>query len=290
MTNLRGGEVNKKLRLAVPSLTSPVGRGRKAPQIPGAANRGFRFQGWCSMAKDSSGNRLPWLKVWVRDLMSEPALQGLSWDQRGRYLWALFCSWDSDHPGEAEDDKWGGWMGHNGDWPEARWAYRPLFTALSGGDGEPELWRQKRLMAEFDDAKTDADKRRMASMKANAVRWDSERTPTGIPNSISSSSSNRKKKTTPTPLATGVAEMVISSSDEKTWTDLFDWFWSEYPRKIAKPAARKAWAGVRPQNQSSIDAISEGLTRWEGVWAGKTKDFIPYPATFLNQRRWEDTP
>lgn len=101
-----------------------------------------------------------------------------------------------------------------------------------------------------------------------------------------------------TDLATDVAEMESEPSlngksdpEDLTWGQIFEtWFWDAYPRKVGKPAAKKAWNGVRPQNQDTVEAMAEGLGLWERFWKKKDKEFVPHPATWLNQRRWEDTP
>ena len=68
---------------------------------------------------------------------------------------------------------------------------------------------------------------------------------------------------------------------------MFDEFWSLYPRKIAKATARKAWAKLSAEQQlmaaKAIDAHCQ-------YWSAKETEleFIPYPATWLNNERWED--
>lgn len=70
--------------------------------------------------------------------------------------------------------------------------------------------------------------------------------------------------------------------------DRFAEFWQAYPRKVAKPAAEKAWRKVAGE----ADAILAGLRRQAGCeqWAKDGGQFIPHPATWLNGRRWEDAP
>jgi hypothetical protein len=68
---------------------------------------------------------------------------------------------------------------------------------------------------------------------------------------------------------------------------MFDEFWSLYPRKIAKAVARKAWQRLSAEQQlmaaKAIDAHCQ-------YWSAKETEleFIPHPATWLNQERWED--
>lgn len=69
----------------------------------------------------------------------------------------------------------------------------------------------------------------------------------------------------------------------------FNVFWPIYPRKVAKPAALKAWKAQKIHTQDELDRVVAGLKKHiEVVWPGKEKDFIPHPATWINQRRWED--
>ena len=61
----------------------------------------------------------------------------------------------------------------------------------------------------------------------------------------------------------------------------FNLFWSAYPRKAGKPAALRAF---RPVSTHLDDILKDLKVRFKQT----DKQFIPYPATYLNQRRWED--
>ena len=79
--------------------------------------------------------------------------------------------------------------------------------------------------------------------------------------------------------------------ESKPTTDSdFDRWYSEYPHKVDKPAARRAFA--RARKHSGISPLVQGLARWVAHWtaAGTPKDKIPYPATWLNGERWNDDP
>jgi hypothetical protein len=69
----------------------------------------------------------------------------------------------------------------------------------------------------------------------------------------------------------------------------FETFWSSYPRKKAKAAARKAWDKLAPDaaTAAAILAAVEQHKRSE-QWVRDGGQFIPHPATWLNGRRWED--
>lgn len=72
--------------------------------------------------------------------------------------------------------------------------------------------------------------------------------------------------------------------------DQFGDFWQAYPRKVNKPGALKAWQNKKLNE--SIDIILAGLERWKGSrqWIKDNGQYIPHPATWLNQERWNDDP
>lgn len=80
-----------------------------------------------------------------------------------------------------------------------------------------------------------------------------------------------------------------SEGETETETEterLFSEFWSEYPRKVGKPDAKKKFSTLVKE----FDLIMDGLRRYKKTydWQKENGQYIPYPATFLNQRRWED--
>lgn len=71
--------------------------------------------------------------------------------------------------------------------------------------------------------------------------------------------------------------------------DPFEIFWKAYPRKTGKEAARKIWIRLRPSKlllDKMIYAIKE--QRASDQWQKDGGQFIPHPATWLNQGRWQD--
>jgi len=71
--------------------------------------------------------------------------------------------------------------------------------------------------------------------------------------------------------------------------DEFEEWWKRYPRKIAKGDARKAWRQtekIRPPLSQLLKALS--VARVSDQWLKDSGQFIPYPATYLRQERWDD--
>jgi hypothetical protein len=70
----------------------------------------------------------------------------------------------------------------------------------------------------------------------------------------------------------------------------FDKFWAIYPKRKSKEDAFKAWNKLNPDEQlqqTIIDAVVLAKTQ-DFDWAKDGGKFIPYPATYLNGKRWQD--
>ncbi len=77
----------------------------------------------------------------------------------------------------------------------------------------------------------------------------------------------------------------------------FDEFWTAYPKKQAKGAAKAAWAkAVKLHDQNGQPPL---LTRClvalasqthSNDWTKEAGKYVPLPATWLNQERWTDEP
>lgn len=67
----------------------------------------------------------------------------------------------------------------------------------------------------------------------------------------------------------------------------FDMFWHDYPRKVARKVAKKAWDTLNPGYDLALTIIEavQNHKKKNKQWAD---GFIPLPATFLNQERWND--
>ncbi|HXF65637.1 MAG TPA: hypothetical protein VNK67_02920 [Burkholderiales bacterium] len=66
-------------------------------------------------------------------------------------------------------------------------------------------------------------------------------------------------------------------------------WWMAYPRKEAKAKAIKAWCKLRV-NDELLDAMLSAVEnkRRTEAWTKNGGAYIPHPATWLNDRRWED--
>jgi hypothetical protein len=67
--------------------------------------------------------------------------------------------------------------------------------------------------------------------------------------------------------------------------DGFDEFWNFYPKKVGKDKAKTEWNKKKPK----IDDVLKALN-WQKESEQWDKGFIPNPATYLSQGRWQDEP
>lgn len=65
----------------------------------------------------------------------------------------------------------------------------------------------------------------------------------------------------------------------------FEEWWSRYPRKIGKGAARRAYSSAR--RKASADELSDGLARYR---FSDDRRYVPHASTWLNGERWSDEP
>ncbi len=127
------------------------------------------------------------------------------------------------------------------------------------------------------------DKQRKAKASADA-RWsNTERNANAMRTHTEGNADGMHRAPVPSPQSPDT-----KPNTPKPPPDGFDDFWSAYPKKVGKPAAIKAFRSAKinghmPQVLADIEekAASE-------LWTKAGGQFIPNPATYLNQRRWED--
>lgn len=83
-----------------------------------------------------------------------------------------------------------------------------------------------------------------------------------------------------------------SSSKENTYGEYspeFEAFWKAYPKRKSKGDAWKAWKRINP-DATTRDLIFAGIRRAEASadWRKSNGQFVPYPASWLNSRGWQD--
>lgn len=78
------------------------------------------------------------------------------------------------------------------------------------------------------------------------------------------------------------------SSNKNRHESSFEIFWSEYPRKIAKGQARKAFEKVMSRDDApTIEILVSAIEQYRATISDPR--YIAYPATWLNGERWLDS-
>ena len=71
----------------------------------------------------------------------------------------------------------------------------------------------------------------------------------------------------------------------------FEHFWTEYPkdRRVDKQIAFQEWKKISPDD-ALVATIIESVKAWKKCEQWQEPKFIPHPAKWLKNRRWESTP
>ena len=81
-----------------------------------------------------------------------------------------------------------------------------------------------------------------------------------------------------------------NSTRAKVVNELFQQFYDSYPRKLKPDNAKKAWTkAIRTADPELIIAKAKEYAESPMVKTTE-KQFIPYPATWLNSGSWNDDP
>lgn len=79
-----------------------------------------------------------------------------------------------------------------------------------------------------------------------------------------------------------------SKMDLNAITELFDRFWSIYPKKVARKVAFQSFRRALQSGASIEDILSSLDVYINKVWNKTKMEFIPHASTWLNQERWND--
>ena len=110
--------------------------------------------------------------------------------------------------------------------------------------------------------------------------------PLGLPLGLPQTPLGVCPPSTPSPTPTPTPKRQTPSSADADAA--FETFWSAYPRKVGKAAARKAWNSATKKN--SAENITAGLRAQLPLLLASEEQFQPHAATWLNAGRWQDEP
>jgi hypothetical protein len=80
-----------------------------------------------------------------------------------------------------------------------------------------------------------------------------------------------------------------AEEEVQTPEELFDTFWTVYPKKKAKADAQRAFKKLAPDAALVRRIVEAVACQSRSVdWTKNGGQFVPYPATYLNDQRWLD--
>ena len=90
------------------------------------------------------------------------------------------------------------------------------------------------------------------------------------------------------PLTTSKESRESRELEEEEKSAPFDLFWKAYPRKVGKDYAKTCWK--KKKGKPAIEVIVAAVEKWKADqrWKDDGGRYIPNPATWINQGRWED--
>jgi hypothetical protein len=243
-------------------------------------------------------NKPPAFLFYGKDWLSSDDVQLMTLAQRGLYIGLIARAWDNDRIGYLSSDPAVLWRLGGADNREQFEELAPLVLKQFKTTRNGKFIYHPRLVAERKKQQKFHEKQAASGRKGALARKNKELR-VSDPSATLEPKTNRnqalplhfapalpKDKERPTPVGSSAARVCNKSYGSLSVADGFERFYLAYPRKKGRAEAQRAWRKVKPE---AVDAIIARLEVFKlGEWKGKDPQYIPYPATWLNGRRWED--
>lgn len=214
----------------------------------------------------------PFIQFYVGDYLRKT--RGLTTEQHGAYLLLLMTAWNAGGRLPNDPRKLARFAGCT----PSRWTkIGPDVLAFFDVEGDEIV--NSRLVLELEKASEKSIKRAVSGGKggrAKALKDKGE--------ALAIATDLPWHSSEPEPEPDKKKEAIASSALD------FEAFWTAYPRKVAKGAARKAYLAALKRIRAFDPAatILAGLIAQAPAWSDPR--FIPHPTTWLNGDRWADEP
>lgn len=191
------------------------------------------------------------------------------------------------------------WNGEPGKFVEAM-AHAGLLDVESDGNMQLHDWYEYTgKLIDQREAEKNRSRRRRAAAAADAANdrrtttgQSADSTPDDQGTAAGRVNQSRPDQTRPNQSTPTEGDLPPTPATEKkpdAQEQRFAEFWKLYPRKVGKQAALKSWKRIKPDAEL-FDKIMAAVTAAKATeqWQREGGRFIPHPATWLNQGRWDD--
>ncbi len=220
-----------------------------------------------------------WMPLYIADYLADTTR--LTTEQHGADLLLIMDYWRNGAPPD-DDHVLANITGLQvAAWKKHRAAMARMFQ-IEGGE-----WRHKRIDLELAAAESNAAKYAERAKKAAAKRWGKDETSNALGNASSMPQAIFDECTTPSSSSLSIPDGIDKNT--VAISDSFAKFWDAYPKKVGKQAAEKAFAKVK-RPAETLTLILKALA-WQCAseqWQRDGGQYIPNPATYINQGRWDD--
>lgn len=104
-------------------------------------------------------------------------------------------------------------------------------------------------------------------------------------------SSGNVSETFLTPAGAGGCDRLPATAHGNGLRERFTEFWKVYPRKVGKDAAWHAWQKRKPSAELTLTVLAAlAWQKQQDRWLEQNGRYVPNPATWINQGRWDDEP
>ena len=209
----------------------------------------------------------PWFRLYA-EIANDPKVLVLTEALRWRYV-ALLCLRCNDQYENTPDDEIALALRiTEEEWQETKQAF--IKRRLLEPDGSIHSWENRQFISDIQDPTAAERQKRYRDKKRD------ERNATVTSRPPESDTDTEK-------------DSCASQAKRDDSMQSFPTFWGAYPKKKIKGDAEKAWKSIKPDAdlQAKILEAVEVAKRGDG-WRKEGGKYIPYPASWLRAKGWED--
>ena len=208
---------------------------------------------------------LPYMQLYVSDYLADTA--HLTAKQHGAYMLLLMNYWQRGKALDNTNERLSFVARLSPEeWEENKGVLSEFFEV------ENEFWFHSRIEHDLNKIREKSAKASFAARRSVVARGLNQRS------ANAEQSLNHKEEE---------EDKEEDKDNKQNISNLFDLFWSEYPIKVGKGAARKAFE--KAIRLESFEVILEGARRYKSD-PNRSQAYTAHAATWLNAQRWTDEP